>query len=275
MTLSLAHLTAIDLTPPELIHAAADAGFDAVGLRLLRVTPDSPGYPLMEDAAMMRATRAALRATGLHVSDIEFVKITPDLTPATLRPLIEAGATLGARHLICAPYDPDLARLTDRLAEIDALARAQGLGAVLEFFPWTSVPDLRRAWDIVAQTQAGLLVDALHFDRSGSSHDLLRSIPSARLPFAHICDATRAPAYDTATLLRDARTDRLIPGEGAIDLPAYLAALPEKIPLGVEVPLATGCPDIATLRRMRDAVVRLLAAVPARAVASVENDNRS
>ncbi len=41
--LSLAHLTAITLPPPDLIHAAADVGFDAVGLRLianfLRWTP--------------------------------------------------------------------------------------------------------------------------------------------------------------------------------------------------------------------------------------------
>ena len=29
--LTLAHLTAIDLAPPALIHAAADAGFDGVG----------------------------------------------------------------------------------------------------------------------------------------------------------------------------------------------------------------------------------------------------
>ena len=57
--LSLAHLTAIDLPPPDLIRAAAEAGFDAVGLRLIRVNEVSPGYPLMDDPAAMRETRAA------------------------------------------------------------------------------------------------------------------------------------------------------------------------------------------------------------------------
>ena len=54
-SLSLAHLTAIDLPPPELVRVAARVGFDAVGLRLIRVTDTSPGYPLMDDPVMMRA----------------------------------------------------------------------------------------------------------------------------------------------------------------------------------------------------------------------------
>ena len=60
-------------------HMAARLGYDAVGLRLIRVTPDTPGYPLMEDPALMAATRAALDRTGLRVQDIEFVRITPGL----------------------------------------------------------------------------------------------------------------------------------------------------------------------------------------------------
>ena len=58
--------------------AAADAGFDAVGLRLIRVTDTSLGYPLMHDPAIMRSTKAALTDTGLRVNDIEFAKIEPD-----------------------------------------------------------------------------------------------------------------------------------------------------------------------------------------------------
>jgi sugar phosphate isomerase/epimerase len=259
--LSLAHLTAITLPPPQFIEAAAQAGFDGVGLRLLRVTPDSPGYPLMDDPALMRATRATLTATGLIVSDIEFVKITPDLDPVTLLPMIAAGAELGARHLICAPYDPDLSRLSDTLAEIARLCAEHGLGAVLEFFPWTPVPDLHTCWQVVRDTGAGLLVDALHFDRSRSDLALLRDIPPARLPFAHLCDATRAPSYDTDTLLRTARTDRLMPGQGQIDLVAFLRALPAELPLGLEVPMAIGTPDIQTLRLLHSATLRVLAQV--------------
>lgn len=77
--LSVAHLSAITMAPHDFIHAAADAGFSGVGLRLLQVTEDSPGYPL-HHAAALRATQAALQSTGLAVRDIEFVKLTPRST---------------------------------------------------------------------------------------------------------------------------------------------------------------------------------------------------
>jgi hypothetical protein len=48
---SLAHLTVLALPPPEMVGVAARTGYQAVGLRLIEVTPDSPGYPLMDDAA--------------------------------------------------------------------------------------------------------------------------------------------------------------------------------------------------------------------------------
>jgi len=112
--LSLAHLTVLSLPPPEMVSVAARTGYQAVGLRLIAVTPDSPGYPLMDDAAAMRETKVRLDDTGLRVGDIEFVKITPDIDIAALEPFAAAGAELGARHIIAAPYDPDLGRLSER-----------------------------------------------------------------------------------------------------------------------------------------------------------------
>lgn len=265
--LTLAHLTAIDLAPPALIHAAAEAGFDGVGLRLIRVTDDSPGYPLMGDPTAMRETLAALRDTGLTVPDIEFVKITPDFSPDTLRPVLETGAELGAAHVIMAPYDPDLSRLADRLAAVADLGAPMGIAPVLEFFPWTSVPDLATCWQVVqaAGPRVGLLPDALHFDRSGSTHHLLRQIPAERLPFAHLCDAPVAPPYTTEALLHTARIGRLAPGDGEIDLTSFISALPPGTPLGLEVPSEMPGPDVITrLRRLRDSTLALLSQVSAR-----------
>ncbi|MEI4471144.1 sugar phosphate isomerase/epimerase family protein [Frigidibacter sp. MR17.24] len=236
--LSLAHLTAVDLPPPALVEAAAAAGFDAVGLRLIKVTPDSPGYPLMDDPAAMRATRAALAATGLAVSDIEFVKLTPETGIDALLPFLDAGAELGAAQAITAPYDPDLSRLADTLGAFAEAAAARGLGTVMEFFPWTSVPDLATCLRVVGQAGpgVGMLVDSLHFDRSGSSLAALAAVDPARLPFAHLCDAPRHPPYTTEQLLFTAREGRMIPGQGQIDLSAFLRALPAGLPLGLEIP---------------------------------------
>lgn len=259
--LTAAHLTALDLPPPAFVEAAAAAGFDGVGLRLIAVTPETPGYALHRDAALRRATLTALRATGLVVHDIEFVKITPGIDLDALEPVLDAGAALGARQVIAAPYDPDHGRLADSLADFAARARTRGLGVALEFFPWTGVPDLATALHVTAGTGAGVLVDSLHFDRSVSTLATLRAVDPARLPFAHLCDAPVHPPYREADLLHTARAERLPPGEGAIDLTGFLGALPPGLPLGLEVPmrgLAAAEGPEAVLRRALAATRRLL-----------------
>lgn len=237
--ISLAHLSAIDLPPHELIEVAATAGFDAVGLRLIRVTETSPGYPLMSDTAMMRATMAALRNTGICVNDIEFVKIEPATDIASLAHFLDAGAELGAKEVICAPYDLELNRLAENLGRLSDLAQNRGLGVSLEFFPWTAVPHISAAEEIVRQAgpQVGILVDALHFDRSASTIKQLQGVPRDRLRLAHICDAPVDGAYGTADLLHTAREERLPPGEGQIDLARLIENLPSDLTLGVEVPM--------------------------------------
>lgn len=263
---SLAHLTVLDLPPPEMVRVAARTGYRTVGLRLIRVTDSTPGYPLMHDPVMMRATKAAMAETGIGVLDIEFVRITPGIDVAGLEPFLAAGAELGARHVITAPYDPDLARLADRLGAITDLAARYGLGTVLEFFPWTVVPDLATAVRIVeaaGRPETGILVDTLHFDRSRSRLEQLAAIPRRRLPFVHVGDAPVQASYTTEELLHAGRAERLPPGEGGIDIRGILRHMPQGIPIALEVPMtamaaAEGAEAVA--RRVRQAAERWLTA---------------
>lgn len=238
--LSLAHLTVIDLSPPRMIEVAARIGYAGVGLRLIRVTDTTPGYALMEDPKLMRETLAALRDTGLRVNDIEFVRLTPEFEPSALEPFLAAGAELGAKHIVTASYDPDLSRLTQTLAGFADLSETYGLAPVLEFFPWTNVPDLRAAVQVVTATgnpRIGVLLDTLHFDRSQSALDDIDTVDRHRLPFVHLCDAPVRASYTTDELLHTARSERLPPGKGSIDLRAILGRLPEDIPVTLEIPM--------------------------------------
>lgn len=263
-TFSLPHLTALSLPPPELIRVAARTGYDAVGLRLIAVTADTPGYALMNDPAMLRATRSALADTGLRVADIEFVKITPEIDIAALEPVVAVGAELGAKHIIAAPYDPELARLTERLACFAGLAARYGLGVVLEFFPWTVVPDFRSAAKIVGDADRpnlGVLVDTLHFARSSSRVADIATVPPSWLPFVHVCDAPDEIPADVEAMLYTARAERLPPGEGGIDILGIVRALPPDIPIALEVPMDRLTAQIgpeAVARRVREAAERLL-----------------
>ena len=187
---SLAHLTAIRLPPPQVIEVAARTGYDTVGLRLIGGSEITPAYPLMDDKQLMRATKAAMAATGVGVLDIEFVRITPETDVPSLEPFAAAGAELGARYMITSAYDPDLSRFTERLAAVSDLASQYGLRAVLEFFPWTVVPDLSAALRIVEAAERpalGILVDTLHFNRSASN-----SMTSTGFPH-RVCRSSTSP----------------------------------------------------------------------------------
>jgi sugar phosphate isomerase/epimerase/4-hydroxyphenylpyruvate dioxygenase-like putative hemolysin len=239
---SLAHLTALSLSPPELVDAAAEAGYRYVGLRLTRVTPQEPHYPLATDPALMRTTKVRLAATGVEVLDIELARISPDEDPKDFLRFLEAGAELGARHVITQLPDPDRARKTDRFARLCELAGPLGLTVDLEFPSWTETPDLREAVRVLRgadQPNAGILVDLLHFARSGSSVADLRQLPAEWFHFVHVCDAPPGVPATNEGLIHTARFERLFPGEGGIDVHGILDSLPPGLPYALEIPRAT------------------------------------
>jgi len=254
---SLAHLTALSLSPPELVDAAAEAGYRFVGLRLTRVTPQEPHYPLATDPALMRSTKARLAATGIEVLDIELARISPDRTPRDYVRFLEAGAELGARHVITQLPDPDRARKIDRFAELCELARPFGLTIDLEFPSWTETPDLREAVRVLRaadQPNAGILVDLLHFARSGSSVADLRQLPAHWFHFVHVCDAPAGVPPTTEGLIHTARFERLFPGEGGIDVRGILDALPAGLPYALEIPRATLVAQVGAKEHARQAL---------------------
>jgi sugar phosphate isomerase/epimerase len=236
--LGLAHLSALDLPPPQFIRAAAKAGFESVGLRFVAVNDVTPGYPLMSDAKMFRETKSALAETGLRVNDVEFLKFEPTTDPGSFEALINTAAELGAKSIITAPYDEDLSRLGDNLGEFADLTASKGVQTVLEFFPWTVIDDLASCWKLVQNSSEhlGILVDSLHFNRSNSSIELLKTIPAERLPFAQLCDAPVQESYTFDELIYAGRDERLAPGLGEIPLKEIVEALPKCTPISLEVP---------------------------------------
>jgi len=263
---SLAALTVLELAPPQLVEIASACGYDHVGIRLLPATPGGVAYPLMDDEAALRETLARLDATGVTVADLEVVAFRPDTEVAAFSALFEAGARLGAKHILVAAYDPMLDRFADRFAAFCEAAAPYGLSADLEFMPWTAVPDLataRRIVERVGKPNAGVLVDALHFDRSGSSIDDLAKLPAGRLHYWQLCDGPAERPATTEELMLAARTERMFPGEGGIDLVALARAMPGDIPVSIEVPtleLAKTMDARARAQRALGAARRVMAA---------------
>ena len=105
-SLSLAALTMLDVPPPEQVRIAALTGYSHVGLRLLPATPDDPDYDMLGDTPTVRETLAALRDTGIRVSDVEIVRLTPDFSLDALQPFLETAARLEAQQVLDADSYP-------------------------------------------------------------------------------------------------------------------------------------------------------------------------
>src|SRR5438874_2708207 len=76
---------------------------------------------------------------------------------------------------------------------------------------------------------AGLLLDTLHIKRCGVSAAELAAVDPALLGYLQLCDAPARPPGGDATV--EARTGRLLPGEGELPLAGLLGALPDGLPV--------------------------------------------
>ncbi|MEO8486764.1 MAG: sugar phosphate isomerase/epimerase [Betaproteobacteria bacterium] len=256
--LSLAALTALELSPPDLVSTAAEAGYTHVGLRLIPATPTEPQHPMVGDTPMVRETRARLDATGVRVLDVEIFRLKPGTrVDDDYRPAIETGAWLGAKNLLVAANDPDRSRLVDRFAAICDLAARYGMAAHLEFMPWTDAKDLAQAAAVVdaaARPNGAILVDAFHLSRSrGLPEDIARHSPS-HFRYAQLCDVPAAIPPTMDAILAQARAERRFAGEGELDLVALIRALPPGIPLSLEVPTLELAKTVPALERARRAL---------------------
>ncbi len=239
---SLAYLSSSGIAPAEAVTLAAKVGYQGVGIRILPAAPGGAFAPLIDDPAAVRETAKRIADTGVGVFDVEIVRLAPDFDIADYARFLNVCAALGAKAILVAGDDPDEARMTQSFAAFCAAAARYNLTADLEFMPWTDVRDCSTAMRIVqksGQTNGGVLVDALHWARSTSSLGDVEAIPRNRLNYAQICDASPVIPKTNAELIHTARCARLLPGEGGIDLVSLFAALPQDLPISIEVPHET------------------------------------
>jgi len=236
---SLAYLTSAPMAPSEALVLAAKLGYKAIGVRIAPATRGGDFSPLVTDPAMLRESIRRIEDTGVFVFDVEIVRLGADFTPDDFSSSLEVAGKLKARAILVAGDDPDEARLTDSFASFCRSALPYGLTADLEFMPWTAVKNAKSALRIV--TNAGepngrILVDALHASRSKTTLDDIESLPPHLLSYAQLCDAPASiPATDNE-LIQTARHARLLPGDGGIDLSGLVRALPDNLPLSLEIP---------------------------------------
>ena len=266
------HLTMLDVSPPDLVSVAGQAGFDSVSLRVVAATPGEEPWPMAVDAPMLEETVRRLDDTGVRVLSVEVVRVGPDTRREDYERALEAGARLRSRYVTVNVDDPEIERACEAFAALTAEARSYGLRPLVEPIPYTQVSNLDEAIYIAERSGGGgILLDALHFQRYAGHLEQLRSVGRDLLSYVQLCDAPLTPpsglprpsrlprgqSTDGTDLQLESRAMRLLPGDGELPLTEFLAALPAGISVSVEAPvlsLQQTLTPIELARRAREAV---------------------
>ena len=252
--IGLEHLTLLDIAPPEFVSLAAAAGFDSVGLRIAPVARGEETWPLSPGSAMLTETLRRCADAGVSVHAVEAIALRPGDDLSGCETVIETAAALGARYLNVIGEDPDTARFADLFAALAELGRAAGVRPVIEFTAWRPVRRLADAVSIARSSGGGrILLDSLHVQRCGVTFHELAQVAPSLLSYLQLCDAPlRQPHGLTVPAgmppgqqagpgddaVAEARSMRLLPGEGELPLRGLLDVLPGDMTLSVEAPSA-------------------------------------
>lgn len=219
-----------EATPAQLIEAAASSDFDFGGMWAERET---------WTPATTRAIRKQARDAGVELLDLEVAWIMPGPPDPWLAELVGIAAELGARNLLCVSSDPDMSATTAKFQAMVDAAKGTGVRVNLEFGLFTEVKTIHAARAILESVEGeakALLVDTLHWARSGGTAEDLAAIPREWLSYCQPCDAPAdAPDLSNFDAIIDDAINRRMPlGEGGLPLASMVDALPADLPLAIE-----------------------------------------
>lgn len=257
LMLSLAAGVLPDHSPQATARAAAAAGWDAAGVWVDRDTWTD---------ATTREMRAILDGEGLPALDVEVVWLMPGAPDDHHRRVVDIARALSAPNVLVVSSDPDDSATAAKLRLL--CEHADGAVRIaLEFALFTEVRSIAQASAIlraVDHPAAAMLIDPLHLERSGGAPADVAALPREWLPYAQFCDAgpLTFDAGDRDAIIVEAVDRRLQVGEGVLPLVELLEAMPQGVPLSIELrskALRDGWPDpVARARAVLDATRRFM-----------------
>ena len=229
-----------DASFADRVDAAAAAGYAGIGLRPTHYKKArADGLSDADMAALLGARGVELLEVGF-VADWWEAGEKAERSRAYEQVLFRLADTLGGRHvvLLSGPASAGVDALAERFAGVCDRAAQHGLKVAVEPLPWTDLHDLATVGEILAladRPNGGVVLDAWHFHRGGSTPDMLRALGPERVVTLQLSDGRYEPV---GTDLEDTFHRRELPGQGEFGIPGFLAlveSLGIDCPLGVEV----------------------------------------
>lgn len=214
----------------EKIRAAGEAGYDGIELWAVEI------YQHIGRGGEVSDVEKALADHGLEVPCFIAVRNWGETTGREYqmamdeaRRRFELAARLKAPLVVCTPpvEHPGFDRLHEGYGDLLQIGRETGVRAVLEYISFfaslTNVPDTVTVLDRCGDPDGCTLLDAFHSWNNRTTLDDVRALPLERISHYHIDDA--APGIPRG---EQKDTDRVMVGDGVIDLESELRLLKEK-----------------------------------------------
>jgi sugar phosphate isomerase/epimerase len=217
-SLALGAMAFRDRPIQEVLQAVAMAGFSDIGMSV------GQAVSALERGISLDALPGILHNAGVRVAELELVRLCENRPVQVLNTLVEELASaLAPDRVHTAAWVGEPAQIIDDYAAL--CSRLPGTMVAIEFMPYSSIPSLEAATEIVCaadQPNASIVLDVLHFFRSGGTVSELHSESLKKVVAIQLSDAVKRHGV---SLAHEARHLRTYPGEGTLDLGNFLRAI--------------------------------------------------
>jgi sugar phosphate isomerase/epimerase len=238
--LGLDYLSVFGLEPVEFIHLARDLGLSSVGLNL-RGAPNSlsraSDVGFRNSPERRSAITRSLRETGMTLALVEGFTTAADDSVADMVRDLDHLAEMGAVSICHVSVDRDRMRMQAQFRQLAELAAERGIFTTTEVGAGV-VRNLKSALELakaVDHPHFGLLIDTMHFFRSGASIADFAAIHPTLIRHVQLCDVPM-PAV-IKNYMEEALFERRAPSDGDLPLAELVEHIPAHATIGLEVPI--------------------------------------
>ncbi len=234
-TLSLHHLTAMDVDAFELVSLAASEGCKNVCLFTYMPPAFQGKYPLVRGQDV-KVLLAQMRRHSTGCLSLEVFPLTKDSDWSAMEDSLAIGAELNASFATVHSHLTDVGHAQDALGRLSDIAAKYRIKLGVEFNPFSNITTLKQAAELIEPLDSaniGLVLDTLHAARSGVEPAEISAFRNC-ISFVQISDG---PArVDHSERWIEAISSRMVPGSGDLPLGEMLRSIQSDLHVSIEVP---------------------------------------
>ena len=214
----------------ERVRAAKEAGFEGIGLRA-ETYVDALAEGLHDEDIL-----AILKKYDMKVTEVEYIVQWAENHRSYEQKYKEQICfhmceLFGVQHINCGLMENySVEHTAQKLKELCQRAGKWVIG--VEPMPYSGLPDVKKAWDVVKLSgcdNAKLILDTWHWVRANQSYDpsILADVPADKVVSIQINDVLARP-YAAAILRDESMHDRVAPGTGYGDTAGFVKMIKDK-----------------------------------------------